>query len=329
MNIISKCWLKLLIFCSLSSPPFHLCHPAHPTPLPKVMPASSSSPNVSDTRFYSILQSCNERHVSAFCAINILFLLPPYTLVLYLLVQRWWRRRQQKGSVAMSHSDHFTCHMVLIELIGITGCIFFFCANHTDIYQFYEVFVFLFSVSLNGQAIFHLVTCLERYVAVVHPIAYRGLRNAKGVRIRKVTIGVSWLLTFALYTFVFLKDVSSSWFISLAWILMCMSAICFCSFSVLFVLIHPRPGEGDRGKVDKMRLRAFFAITAILVVLFIKFIGSVICDVLISSAQEGENNVCVILLITWWFCLPSSLLSPLLFLLRAGKLGCANNCGTE
>lgn len=215
--------------------------------------------------------------------------------------------------------------MVLIELIGITGWIFLFCANLTDISQFQVVATFLFSVSLNGQAIFHLVTCLERYVAVVHPIVYRSLRNAKGVRIRNVTIGVSWLLTFVLYTLVFLKDVSSYRFISLIWISMCMAVICFCSFSVLFFLIHPQPGEGDRDKVDKMRLRAFFTIMAILGVLFIKFIGSLICSALISSAQEGENKVCVILLIVWWFCLPGSLLLPLLFLLRAGKLGCTNN----
>lgn len=287
------------------------------------MPASSSSPNVSYTRFYSILQSCNERHLTAFNVINVLFLLPLCTLVLYLLVQRW--RQQQKGSTAMSHSDHFTCHMVLIELIGITGWIFLFCANRTDISEFQGVATFLFSVSLNGQAIFHLMTCLERYVAVVHPITYRSLRNAKGVRIRNVTIGVGWMLTFVLYTLVFLKDVSSFQFIALIWVLMCMAAICFCGFSVLFVLIHPRPGEGDRDKVDKMRLRAFFTITAILGVLFIKFIGTLICNALISPVQGVGDNVCVILLIVWWFCLPSSLLLPLLFLHRAGKLGCTNN----
>lgn len=282
------------------------------------MSASSSSPNVSYTRFHSILQSCNERHAAALNVINVLFLLPVYTLVLYLLVQRW--RQRQKGSAATSHSDHFTCHMALIELIGLVGWIFLFCANHTDISQFQGVSEFLFSVSLNGQAIFYLVTCLERYVAVVHPIVYRSLRNAKGVRIRNVTIGVSWLLTFGLYTCVFIKDVSSYKFITLTWTLMCMAVICFCSFSVLFVLTHPRPGEGDRDKVDKMRLRAFFTITAVLGVLFIKFIGTLICNDLISSAQE--NKVCVILLLVWWFCLPSSLLQSLLFLLRAGKLGC-------
>lgn len=287
------------------------------------MSAPSSSPNVSNTRFYSILQGCNERHVTAFNVINILFLLPLYTLVLYLLVQRW--RQRPKGSAAMSHSDHFTCHLVLIELIGITGWIFLFCANHTDISQFQVVATFLFSISLNGQEVFHLVTCLERYVAVVHPITYQSLRNAKGVRIRNVTIGVGWLFTFALYTFVFLKDVSSFRFISLTLVLMCMAVICFCSFSVLFVLIHPRPGKGNRDKVDKMRLRAFFTITAILGVLLIKFIGTLICNVLSSSAREEENKVCVIWLIVWWFCLPSSLLLPLLFLHRAGKLGCTNN----
>lgn len=288
------------------------------------MPASSSTPNVSYTRFYSILQSCNKRHVTTACnVINILFLLPLYTLVLYLLVQRW--RQQQKGSAAMSHSDHFTCHLVLIELISITGWMFLFCANHTDISHFDVVATLLFGINLNGQVIFQLVTGLERYIAVVHPITYRSFRNAKGIRIRNVTIGVGWLFTFALYTFVFLDDIKSFNFIGLTWILICTAVICFCSFSVLFVLIHPRPGEGDRDKVDKMRLRAFFTIASILGVLFIKFIGTLICNVLTSSAWGEENMLCVIWLIVWWFCLPGSLLLPLLFLHRAGKLGCTNN----
>ncbi|KAJ4945014.1 hypothetical protein JOQ06_013553 [Pogonophryne albipinna] len=57
-----------------------------------------------------------------------------------------------------------------------------------------------------GESLFHVLTCLERYLAVVRPIIYLRLRNVQGVRIRNISIGLS----------------------------------------VLCVLIRPGPGDGER-----------------------------------------------------------------------------------
>ncbi|KAJ4926971.1 hypothetical protein JOQ06_014712 [Pogonophryne albipinna] len=44
-----------------------------------------------------------------------------------------------------------------------------------------------------GESLFHVLTCLERYLAVVRPIIYLRLRNVQGVRIRNISIGLSVL----------------------------------------------------------------------------------------------------------------------------------------
>lgn len=301
------------------------------------MSVSFSSSNTSSAPalsiYYMVLNCKNftdgEIQFIAFIATNILFLLPLYIIVLYLLVQQW--RQQQKCSTALSHSDHFTCHMVLMELIGVIGSISFFCGIHIDLSQLKAVGFFLLSIGLNGQAFLHFLTCFERYLAVVHPITYRSLRNSKGIQIRNVTSGISWLLSFAIQGFLFLENLSLYGIVGVLYLVVSIANVSFCSFSVLLVLICPGPGEGggNRNKIDKTKQRAFFTITAILVVLFIKFIGYLVSNQTITSKQEAQNAVCGAIGAALWFSLPSSLVLPLLYLHRAGKLGCMNNHETK
>lgn len=296
--------------------------------------SSSNTSSAAALRVYHMLLNCKnftdgDIKFIAFIATNILFLSPLYIIVLYLLVQQW--RQQLNWSTALSHSDHFTCHMVLMELIGVIGSISFLCGIHINLSQLKAASFFLLSIGLNGQAFLHFLTCLERYLAVVHPVTYRSLRNSKGIQIRKVTIGISWLLSFAIQGFFFLENLSLYKILGVLYLVLSIANISFCSFSVLLVLIRPGPGEGggNRNKTDKTKQRAFFTVTAILGVLSIKFIGFLISSGTITSKQEARNTVCAVMGTALWFSLPSSLVLPLLYLHRAGKLGCVNNRETK
>ncbi|KAI9524359.1 hypothetical protein NQZ68_018096 [Dissostichus eleginoides] len=188
-----------------------------------------------------------------------LLILPICIFALYLGFQRW--RQQSSTSSTTSHSDIFTFHMVLMELVDYIG-------STLRIYAWY------------GRAYFHVLTCVERYLAVVHPVTYLSLKGQRGVRIRNICIGMS----------------------------------------VLCVLIRPRPGEqgGDRTIVDQSKRRAFYTIVAILGVLLFRSCGNMALVVL-NVFNEG---ICVMVVSESWFTLPSSLVLPLLFLHRAGKLSC-------
>lgn len=48
----------------------------------------------------------------------------------------------------------------------------------------------------NGEILFHILTCVERCLAVVHPVPYLRLKNKRGVRIQAVSTGCVWLLRF-------------------------------------------------------------------------------------------------------------------------------------
>ncbi|KAJ4945167.1 hypothetical protein JOQ06_013703 [Pogonophryne albipinna] len=211
-----------------------------------------------------------------------ILLVPLFIFVLY----TGFQRRRKRGSAATtSHSDVFTFHMVVMELIGVVGDTVYcygIYSNHTFLTN---VGIKVFSVILPGQTLFHLLTCVERYLAVVHPVTYLRLRRGGGVRIRNISIGIS----------------------------------------ILFVLIRPGPGEGggNRERVDQSKQRAFYTIMAIMAALFLRFLSNLVSTSLYISSVLGDCEVNAMMWSAYWFTVPSSLVLPLLFLQRAGKLpGC-------
>lgn len=103
-----------------------------------------------------------------------------------------------------------------------------------------------------------------------------------------------------------------------------IAIVLFCSISVLGVLIRARPGDrsGRREHLEKSKRRAFYTITSIMAVLLVKLGGYILALSVYALSQLDETTVCAILLSEPWFCLPSGLVLPLLFLHRVGKLTC-------
>lgn len=93
----------------------------------------------------------------------------------------------------MSHSDIFTFNMVALEMIGVVGSSVYCYALYARHRNVVMVGLDSYKMVLLGQLLFHSLTCADRYLAVVHPITYVGLRQARGVRMRNISIGCVWL----------------------------------------------------------------------------------------------------------------------------------------
>eukprot|EP00064_Thunnus_orientalis_P023959 superscaffoldBa00009649_g24223 len=211
---------------------------------------SSHPPHPSSLSLYNILRKCinstaGSLSITTFTITSILFLLPLCIFILYLGHQRW---RQQRSGTTISHSDLFTYHMVISELMNILGFTLTCCAVFTDLPEMMMPGLYLSYINISAQMFFHILTCVERYLAVVHPVTYLGLRKARGIRIRNITIGCVWLLCF----------------------------------------VTTGPGEGDRSRqqVHQSKLRAFYTIMAILGVLLLRFSQNILTTVLFTSLEE-------------------------------------------
>lgn len=281
----------------------------------------------SNSLIYPNIFHCAESNVSSsifisFTFTNLLLLLPLYILILWMGFRRWRRR----GSVTVgttSHSDVITYHMVTLEVMGVLGTVFYCVAIFTCSLEMMSVGYFLFIITYPGQTFFHCLTCMERYLAVAHPITYLSLRKAGGVKVRNIGVGCVWLLCvgvtgLTVLYFPYFPIVLISVTLSLSLIV-----VSFCSISALRVLIRLGLGKVGGDRVDQSKQRAFHTIMAIMGTLMLRFCGLLISNFMFNLQTGIGRSGCVGVMFSFWLCLPSSLILPLLFLHRAGKLACS------
>lgn len=92
--------------------------------------------------------------------------------------------------------------------------------------------------------------------------------------------------------------------------------------SVFRALVRPGPGDvpGNKRRVDQTKQRAHFTMVVIAGTMYVNYIGILTCIGLHRALVLEYAQKCVVITVTFWFSLPSSMTTPLLFLHRAGKL---------
>lgn len=256
--------------------------------------------------------------------INVLLLLPLYIFILYMGFQRRRKQRSVPARQSTSHSDFFTYHIIAVEILGVFGSLIYCLGIFTNSETMLMLGMFVFCIIFPGQTLFQCLTCVEHYLAVVHPIPYMSLRETGGVRVRNSSIVCVWLLCFGWIgvTKLFLPGFPVI-------PLLCMLGvsiiiISFCCISVLSVLSHSGPGEvgGAKERVDQSKQRAFYVICAIMGVLQLRFVGLLVTFGLSFLHSINPEDLCAVMDSGLFLTVPSSLVLPLLFLHKAGKVAC-------
>lgn len=253
--------------------------------------------------------------VATYTISNMAVLLPLYIYILYLGLQRC---RQQQSATLISHSDAFTYNIIIIEQLNVFGSILMwfgtYSTNQTIVY-----FGLHFSLlNISGGNAFHLIACVERYIAVNCPIAYLNLRNKRGIRIRNVTIGCAWLFSLGCISVLHVDIRHIGIVVYFFCTAVVLGILFFCTLNVLCVLIRPQPVTGGehRQHVDQSKLRALYGVTLILAALLFRCAGFII-SLFVFMAKA---KTCTMLNAAMWLSLPSNIVLPLLYLQRAGKL---------
>lgn len=257
--------------------------------------------------------------ISTALLISSIFFLPLFLFVFFVGYRQWKKRRLVSSLLTASHSDILTFHMAVLEIISFFALLLYVFASYAKRPLIFLVGMCILCMIAPGRMLFHLFTCVDRYLAVVHPVHYRGLKQAGGVRIRNISIGCVWLLCFGMPS---LLQLDYKLYTQLTFVLLSISLVfvTFCSVSVLTVLIRPGPGDVGRNRrqVDQTKQRAFNAIMMILGALLLNFLGGLIVQVFFSTNLSDDPFL--VMSCVSWFALPSMLVLPLLFLHRAGKL---------
>ncbi|KAG7497215.1 hypothetical protein JOB18_033555 [Solea senegalensis] len=278
------------------------------------------SVNSSGSSLHPLIYRCMDSSIavdlsSIISSIRVMVLLPLCVLVLCLGLQRWRRPSQSR-----SHGDIFTLHLVYLELIAVVGFFVLLCGLYMAKPRVTEVGVSLTNQIFPAQMSFHFLTCLERYLAVVHPVTYRRMKQSAGVRIRNASVACVWLLCGSWTGISVLLSHTVPVVPLMLLLVLSLVIMSFCSLRVLRVLMRPRPG--DVRAANRSKRRTIATVVAILLVQWLWFIALLVTMALDMSGKLGYEGGCVALVCGMGFTMPSSLVLPLLFLHRAGKRLC-------
>lgn len=248
-------------------------------------------------------------------------LIPLYTCVFVQFYRQWRRYRAAPTRMTVSHTDVMTYHMTVLEVVGLQGSLLYGYSNFLGDFVLMWAGASTLYISSTGQTLLHLIACVERYLAIVHPVTYVGLKQSGGVRLRNAIIVCIWLLCFgsvALMSLNWKFYVLANFFL----LVFVLVIVLFCSVLVIRVLTHPRPGNvgGNKEPVDQSKKKAISAIVLILLALAIRFLSSIVVQAMHFSVN---GTVSIDLFSLLWssmlMSLPSRLVLPLLFLQKAEK----------
>lgn len=258
---------------------------------------------------------------SVFFITNIFLLLPFCIVIFYLGVRRWQQQRATSLASAMkSPLDVLHNHFAVIELLIVLSQLGCFCGIHSN-----EVILqwsyYVLGFCWIGETSFQILVCLERYLAVVHPLTFMRLRGETGHRIRITVLFSVWLLCAGSIPLVVTETFFS--YVSMSYVLFSFIVEALCSLCVLRSLVRSGPGEPVQGreKVDRSKHMALYSILAIFGCQSLK----VFSYVLWFSSNASTADQCYVIFSEIWMTIPSHLVLPLLILQKAGMLKCCRH----
>ena len=218
-------------------------------------------------------------------------------------------------------SKFYALNLALCELsfsltVVVGNSAYLVTSNHCLLYVVLPSYAFIFS----ARPLFQSLICMERYLAVVHPLVYlkyKTPRNKKActAMVGMVTVG-----------FTLAAGISTPGFLIFEFailLVILLSFDVFCSLSVLWALKRPSPGEGEgqRDRMNGMKKSAFKTITVILAITFCDHIFVTVMG--LCGSFSKDDWICVVDIINTFIFALCGFIQPLLYLHKMRKLPCA------
>ncbi|XP_026089808.1 hydroxycarboxylic acid receptor 2-like [Carassius auratus] len=245
------------------------------------------------------------------CMYSISFLvgLPTHSYIIWLIIT---------GTGSGIASEFFMLNLSVCEIANALNTFFFVLSVWFS--HFLILRMFLTGFSITGRPLFQCLICIERYLAVVHPVTFL---KYKPLRYRVICSIVVWTITLgsclcSIYILSSFNITGHTWFFMLQFVFFLPIQL-FCLVAVLRALKQSGPGERGRERTQEnhMKRRAFNLIlitTVNMVMLYVPIIISAIFTNLTKQNIQGvwaPSLICYVL---------AGFVQPVLYLHRNGKL---------
>ncbi|KAJ8000613.1 hypothetical protein DPEC_G00182190 [Dallia pectoralis] len=219
-------------------------------------------------------------------------------------------------------SDFFALNLTVADILTCMSNLMFVLHNHVKCPQegsgpLWDTAVFFNGFILAGRPLFQCCICLERYMAIVHPVTFL---FCKPLRYRVGCCAVVWLMILGFCFAYWYKTTNAVNDYTLGLIVVTFSVMLFCCLAVLRALKRPRPGEGDSDGMNNKMLRAFRIILLIMVTMVVMYLPLTVLLTMYHFLKPVNfsfgQSICFSITIVTGF------IEPLLYVHRAGKLPC-------
>ncbi|KAG5285818.1 hypothetical protein AALO_G00007790 [Alosa alosa] len=208
------------------------------------------------------------------------------------------------------------CELVFSLTVVVGNSAYLSTRHHCLLYMVLPSYAFIFSAC----PLFQSLICMERYLAVVHPLIYLKYKTLRHKMTCTALVGVvigGFTAAEIVYTPHFLIREFAILFVIL------LSIDVFCSLSVLWALKRPSPGEGE-GQKDCMNVMKKSAFKTIMVIQAITFCDHIFVTVMGLCGGFSEDDwICTVDIINTFVFALCGFVQPLLYLQKMRKLPCA------
>ncbi|XP_066559066.1 hydroxycarboxylic acid receptor 2-like [Amia ocellicauda] len=268
-----------------------------------------STPNITDRPWTPFL-GCEEMLAGilfglAIQIINVLLGIPANMMVLWLLV---------RNTGESSTSDIFIFNLALLDgffgiLVPLDMVNVFFLNDK----QVWGAQMFAYGVKDMGGPLFLSCMCLDRYLAVLYPITFTGLKDHK-YRAALSAVALAFTLAYAIAKTI--GGISHFEKIFTVIVLTTFAFMVFCNISILWALKRSGPGKDEMHPMKKKAFKMVLSILAILVFNYLPPVALFPFQVYYSA----DVFRCYIQPIAFSFVNISSSTQPLIYLSRVEKI---------
>ncbi|KAK9955078.1 hypothetical protein ABG768_014983 [Culter alburnus] len=245
-------------------------------------------------------------------SINFLFGLPTHCYVIWLIIT---------GTGSGVASGFFNLNLSVCEIVNSLNSLFAVLSYFPCLSSLTNLAYFLIGFTITGRPLFQCLMCVERYLAVVHPVTFL---KYKPLRYRVICCTVAWIISFGsclycMFILLFLNFYIYACINSIQFFLF-FSIQLFCLVAVLRALKQSGPGERRREREEEnhMKRRAFYLIlitTVSMTIVYMPFTLSGLFYMLTLTCDEPLSAGII-------FFILGGFVHPVLYLQRAGKLSC-------
>ncbi|XP_072539583.1 G-protein coupled receptor 35-like [Salminus brasiliensis] len=238
--------------------------------------------------------------------LNLALGFPTNVLVMWQIV-----KRKSEGSTSdmfifnLAVLDAFFCLMTLVDLINRL------CLNDDGVWYIQR---FAYGVK-DMTPLFLTCICLDRYIAVVHPIVFTGIRDN---RIRAGISAVVWGLVLAYSLTKCIVGVMSMNEVFSGLILSAFFLMVFCNLSIIWVLRKSVAGKEVMNPVKKKAFKMVIIVLAIIVVNYLPPVALMP----FASTYTFVDFRCKISLAVFSIMDLSCTIEPLLYISKMEKVAC-------